>query len=316
MHSCRRFVVATTGLPLQKKLSTKTNLTGELTVPYDANLTADGLVSQLKEVAERLGKKSVSRSEFLRETGISEARVYKHFDSWNELVKATALEPIDSTRIKEDELFRAMRDAFLAAGKICTQRKFDKLCRYNLSVYKRRGWGNWIGVLARFGEWASANAPDFPFMADLPPAPPQNTPPELAGDTGENQRTVPRSTLAPWSAKGSRHYGSFLNFRGLLHAPINESGVVFLFGMVAQELGYVVESIRPGFPDCEAKRRVSKSGDTWERVRIEFEFASRTFLTHGHNVAHCDVIVCWEDNWHDCPIEVLELRTAIQSLEA
>jgi hypothetical protein len=85
--------------------------------------------------------------------------------------------------------------------------------------------------------------------------------------------------------------------------------------MVAQELGYVVESITPGFPDCEAKRRVSKSSDTWERVRIEFEFESRTFLTHGHKVADCDVIVCWEDNWVDCTIEVLELKTAIQELE-
>lgn len=96
---------------------------------------------------------------------------------------------------------------------------------------------------------------------------------------------------------------------------MNENGVVFLFGMIAQELGYVVESITPGFPDCEAKRRISKSGDTWERVRIEFEFDSRTFLTHGHSLTGCDVIVCWQDNWPDCPIEVLELKSAIQSLE-
>ncbi len=50
-------------------------------------------------------------------------------------------------------------------------------------------------------------------------------------------------------------------------------------------------------------------------VRIEFEFESRTFLTHGHNVTGCDVIVRWEDNWPDCPIKVLELKTAIQELE-
>ena len=49
-------------------------------------------------------------------------------------------------------------------------------------------------------------------------------------------------------------YGASLNFRGLQHAPINEQGVVFLFGMVCHELGFVVESVRTGSPDCEAKR--------------------------------------------------------------
>ena len=208
-----------------------------------------------------------------------------------------------------------MKDAFLAAGTICTQAKFSKLCRYSVSTYTTRGWGNWIGVLTHFREWATANAPDFPYSIKLPKTPPQTTPPQLSGAIDPVQPTVPRSALAAWSTRGGRQYGSFLNFRGLLHAPMNEQGVVFLFGMVALELGYVVESITPGFPDCEAKRRVSKSGDTWERVRIEFEFESRNFMTHGHNVADCDVIVCWEDNWPDCPIEVLELKTAIQELE-
>lgn len=281
----------------------------------DTNLTADALVSQLKEIAERLGKKSVSRSEFLRETGISEYHVRKHFDGWNDLVRAAGLEPTDNSRIDDDELFHAMKDAFLAAGEICTQTRFEKLCRYNASVYRKRGWGNWVAVLTRFREWVVLNAPDFPYMAGLPAPPPVTTAPQVVAVNGGVQPSLPKPLLAAWSTKGGRQYGSFLNFRGLLHAPMNENGVVFLFGMVAQELGYVVESITPGFPDCEAKRRISKSGDTWERVRIEFEFVSRNFVTHGHNVAECEVIVCWEDNWPDCPIEVLELKTAIQELE-
>lgn len=208
-----------------------------------------------------------------------------------------------------------MKDAFLAAGQVCTQMRFERLCRYNLSVYRRRGWGNWQGVLARFREWATTNAPDFPFIDQLPSRAPHTTAPEPSGGNPLSPAATPNTLPAAWSAKGGRQYGSFLNFRGLLHAPMNENGVVFLFGMIAQELGYVVESITPGFPDCEAKRRISKSGDTWERVRIEFEFDSRTFLTHGHSLTGCDVIVCWQDNWPDCPIEVLELKSAIQSLE-
>jgi len=87
-----------------------------------------------------------------------------------------------------------------------------------------------------------------------------------------------------------------------------------LFGIVAEELGFVVESVATGFPDCEAKRRVDQKGAHWERVRIEFEYQSQNFKDHGHNPNECDLIICWEDNWHDCPIEVLELKSAIGKL--
>ena len=84
--------------------------------------------------------------------------------------------------------------------------------------------------------------------------------------------------------------------------------------MVAFDLGYVVEGVGTGFPDCEAKRCVSRSGDVWERVSIEFEYRSRNFHSHGHDPNGCDVIVCWEHNWPECPVEVLELRTVLDDL--
>lgn len=103
--------------------------------------------------------------------------------------------------------------------------------------------------------------------------------------------------------------GEPLNFRGLQHAPINEQGVVFLFGMVCKELGYLIEAVHTGFPDCEGKRQVDNH--RWQRVRIEFEFKSSSFLRHGHNPDLCDLIVCWEHDWRECPLEVLELKKAI-----
>ena len=95
--------------------------------------------------------------------------------------------------------------------------------------------------------------------------------------------------------------GEPLNFRGLQHAPINEQGVVFLFGMVCRELGYLVEAVQTGFPDCEGKRKVDTH--TWERVRIEFEFKSSNFLKHTHDPNSCDLIICWEHDWLNSPLE-------------
>jgi hypothetical protein len=108
-------------------------------------------------------------------------------------------------------------------------------------------------------------------------------------------------------------YGNPMNFCGMRHEPVNEQGVVLLFGMLAKELGYVVEAAQKGFPDCEAKRQVSPQ--RWERVRIEFEFESRNFRDHGHLADGCDIIVCWRHNWDECPshLEVLELASFVKS---
>ncbi len=107
--------------------------------------------------------------------------------------------------------------------------------------------------------------------------------------------------------------GELINCRSLIHAPTNEQGINFLFGMVAADLGYAVECLMTRhFPDCNGARRVAKG--KWQRVRIEFEYLSRNFAHHGHDPKKCDVIVCWEHNWPGCPLEVLELRTAIRTM--
>lgn len=120
---------------------------------------------------------------------------------------------------------------------------------------------------------------------------------------------------AEWKSVKNSQYGPILNFRGLQHAPINEQGVVYLFGMVSFELGFVIEVIRTDFPDCEGKRLVNENKGLWERVAIEFEYKSNNFKEQGHDPNKCDLIVCWEHDWSDCPIEVLELKSKIKELK-
>lgn len=109
--------------------------------------------------------------------------------------------------------------------------------------------------------------------------------------------------------------GELINFRGLVYAPINEQGVVFLFGKVAHEFGMYVELIRTGYPDCIAKRFIGRG--RWEEIKIEFEFRSSDFVRHKHKIEDVDMIVCWEHDWSACPkqVEILELREEIKSLE-
>jgi len=109
--------------------------------------------------------------------------------------------------------------------------------------------------------------------------------------------------------------GRLINFRGLVYAPTNEQGVVFLFGKIAHEFGMYVELIRTGYPDCIAKRYIGK--DRWEDIKIEFEFKSSDFVRHKHKPEDANMIVCWEHDWQECPkhIEILELKNEILKLE-
>ncbi len=124
--------------------------------------------------------------------------------------------------------------------------------------------------------------------------------------------SISTPTSIPRKRRKQALMGEIINFRGLQHAPINEQGVVFLFGMVCLELGYLIEAVQTGFPDCEGKRLVDNK--KWERVSIEFEFTSSNFRVHKHDADLCDLIVCWEHDWPDCPLNVLELRKEIQKL--
>ena len=162
-------------------------------------------------------------------------------------------------------------------------------------------------MLEAFRAWAARAAPEFPHMAEL----------EARIDRA-TLRKRPRAGIlpaaAPWPAHDGRVLGPRIGLPGLAHAPVNEAGVVYAFGIMADRLGFVVEAIGQSFPDCEAKRRVGAG--RWQRVRIEFEFQSRNFRVHGHDANLCDLIVCWDDNWPDCPVEVLELKRAVAALAA
>ncbi len=105
--------------------------------------------------------------------------------------------------------------------------------------------------------------------------------------------------------------GDLINFRGLVYSPTNENGVIFLFGKVVEDLNMYIEEIKPGFPDCVGRRFVGKG---WERVYIEFEYQSANFKAHGHDPNGCDMVVCWEHDWLECPLEVIELKDVIKGL--
>jgi len=112
--------------------------------------------------------------------------------------------------------------------------------------------------------------------------------------------------------------GELINFRGLVYSPINEQGVVFLFGRLLEDLNMYIEEVRIKYPDCIARRY---TGMGWKKVYIEFEYLSGNFIQHKHDPKECDVIVCWIDDLSPEQktqlegIEIIELKSLIKDPE-
>jgi len=274
----------------------------------DPRFEAQHILDAIRKVARDLGHPP-ARREFEACSGIREYQILKHFPSWREAVRAAGLEAdASNVRLSDEDLLVDWGELVRRRRQIPTRTEYRRVGKYSPGVFERH-FGPWSSIPIKFREFASGRAE----WADVVPLLPQPKAAASSPSSGTmREAELPRPKH---SRLGDRPtYGDPMDFRGLRHEPVNEQGVVFLFGMVARELGYLVEAVRSGFPDCEAKRQVEAG--KWQRVRIEFEFESRTFRDHGHRPEGCDVIVCWRHNWDECPphIEVVELESVIASL--
>lgn len=97
-------------------------------------------------------------------------------------------------------------------------------------------------------------------------------------------------------------------------SPTNEMGVVALFIGFRKELGFpIVDVIRVKFPDAAVFENSPKG---YVRRYIEFEFKASGYKAHLKSKRKCHYVVCWEDDWKDCPIPVIELKTEIPKILA
>ena len=280
------------------------------------------ILDSLVAIARGAGRPP-SRCEFLSLAGISEHAVSEFFPTWNDAVRAAGLDPHTlNVRLEDSELLQDWAAIVRRNRAIPPRRAYRSQGKYDPRTFERR-FGPWSTLPEVFRNFAHGKPEWADVVALLPvpapkPAPPGPVGARFSASHASSNPRPPSSLLlnnvqhAP--LEGRPAYGKPIDFRGLRHEPVNEQGVVLLFGLVAKELGYRVEAVQSGFPDCEAKRQIGP--ERWQRVHIEFEFESRNFRDHGHPLTGCDVIVCWRHNWPDCPphIEILELSSLIQSL--
>lgn len=130
----------------------------------------------------------------------------------------------------------------------------------------------------------------------------------------KKKKIIPETTK-PSGSKPEKEKGEPLDFRGIKFAPIDTRGVIFMFGLVSEELSFVVESFGTDKFCFSGKRNRSSEEEKWEAVNIGFALNSLDLKKSGRLTKNCELLICWKHGWEDCPAEVLELSSTLSLLE-
>ena len=255
-------------------------------------VTTDEVLREIRRLVAERGD-TLTKLQFAKDTGLTDHHIKKVFPrGWAEAREAaglsgTAARPL---RISDDEVMRNYHRIVGELGRLPSQAEYTRRSPHSHAVLRR--FGGVRAAARRYRLWLEAN-------------------PELAA-----QPMLPATTtgiIEQLPAPPDQPTGPSMSPCAMSFAPTNELGVVCLFGILADRLGFVIEAVQAAFPDCRAHRATDEARTRWQRVRIEFEYRSRAFATHGHNPDHCDLLVCWEHNWDECPehLEVIELRRVV-----
>jgi hypothetical protein len=256
----------------------------------------ESLLNELRRVAEKLGKDTLTKEKYDQIARTSSETIVRRFGSWNSALNKARLLESKRMSISDKDLFIEIDSLWGQLGRQPTISDIKDIGKFSVRPYVRR-FGSWLKALEEFAKWKNKEQGNT--TKDLE---------ETALDVSLNQ---------PRKQRGTRRveYGEPIEFLGLRHSPLNEQGVVYLFGILSKQLGFIIEAVRTDFPDCEGKRQIPGKQGRWEQVSIEFEYKSSNFKEHRHNPDECDVIVCWEHDWKDCPIEVISLKELMSKIK-
>jgi hypothetical protein len=281
-------------------------------------MTRKQVLAGLKRCARKLCRTPMM-AEIKRMTKITDYFIHKHFANLAHALREAGIEPrgvghrLDTVTLLEDwaHLTRKLgrppsfmeyrRAGQFGANSILVRcGAWSRVGqRFRALMKERKIEREWADVLAIIANWEGHTTAEGRRKIQTRPSV------RVVQDEPQPRRRI---------RQGRPIYGPPSKLPGLRYEPVNEAGVVYAFGLLAEKLGFEVERIQSGFPDCEAMREVGQG--KWQREKIEFEHASRNFLEHGHPVDGCDIIVCWVHNWPECPeeIEVIELRRVVRQI--
>src|SRR5258708_14890218 len=148
-----------------------------------------------------------------------------------------------NVRLEDSEVLKDWGEIVRANRAIPARRAYRREGKYDPRTLEKR-FGPWSSLPHVFLNFAKDNPEWADVVALLPAA-------VLKQEHGSNndlaapilQKKTPHAPL-----KDRPTYGNPTRFRVLRHEPVNEQGVLLLFGMLAKALEYLVEAAHAGLP--------------------------------------------------------------------
>jgi hypothetical protein len=269
-------------------------------------MTREEIIAAVKECAAKLGR-APRAEEFYKLTPVTINQVLRGFRTFTRLLAASGVEREGpGVALGLEELFLDWARITRKLGKLPTKSDCGAYGQHSVRPYTRR-FRTWTNVPQGMKDYAMRNGLEGEWEDVL----------KIIEEHLEAARTSPGTSSRTFrNGKLGRRDDRPIYGRPMLgplsFVPTNEQGVIFVFGGVAHELGFFITRIQTEFPDIEAIREVGPN--QCQPTHWEAEYESRNFLAHMHPLDGCDGIVCWINNWPECPLEVIELKSVVERL--
>ncbi|MCU1254415.1 MAG: hypothetical protein JWM83_714 [Candidatus Angelobacter sp.] len=267
-------------------------------------VTRDEIIAVIKKYSKKL-RRTAQLTELVKSTKISRLAIRTNFGNYTEALRACGLEGQGyGYRLRVKDLFLDWAKVVRKLRRVPTVADFELHGKHSYRPFGRvfAGWKEIPSGMIAYAKRAGLEE-SWKDVLDIAAK-------HLQSRRQRRNPGEPRPRSKPRILPNRPIYGPPVTPTALTYAPTNEAGVIFLFGGMCRKLGFAVARLQSAFPDCDAMREIEP--ERWQPVKIEFEYESKNFLLHQHVISECDVIVCWRHNWPQCPLEVVELKSAMK----
>lgn len=277
-------------------------------------MTKEEIIAAIRECAEKLGR-TPKLMEFLTMfPKVKRKAIRREFTSYAHALEACGLEGSGvGYSYPMKTLFRNWAGVVREIQRVPSMTEYELYSRFSYQPITRR-FKSWLNVPRAMAQYAINEGlqEEYADVLEIVRVKQVGVMAARAATKAAPLNNAGPRPVRPIIASAGPVYGMPLITSPLAFGPMNEAGVLFLFGMLAERLGFIVTHVQTAFPDLQALVRVDEN--SCQMVKIEAEYESKNFREHMHSAKDCDLIVCWIHNWPDCPLEVIELRSVAMEM--
>lgn len=262
------------------------------------------IVEDIKLVASRLKRSSLSRSEYLQHGRFNGYQLYDGGRTWGKLCDAAGVKSKTIELVPDDVYFERLKEAIRLLGRYpkTTERKqyglnFSKRRYPTLRAFIERAVN--LGIIELQEEESVLESPTIEYQPSIPDVAEPDT------MTEQTKTSVPAPPI-PRMTKRSKWQR--IDIEGFPYAPQNEVGVVALFAILCSQgrTGWQILELNSG----KGIDATCYDARTHREIRVELKY-NLSRAGWNHPIEDIDYVVCWENRWLDFPKPVIELSRLV-----